>query len=67
MDDLKKFISKYWGAVVGGVIALILACTNLYRIVIGIVLIGMGIWAGNYFQHYKENVKNKLKKIIDKM
>ena len=67
MEDLKKFISKYWGAIIGGTIALILACTDLYRVVIAIVLIGMGIWAGNYFQHYKENVKNKLKKIIDKM
>lgn len=67
MEDIKKFISKYWGAIIGGTIALILACTDLYRVVIGIVLIGMGIWAGNYFQHYKENVKNKLKNIIDKM
>lgn len=67
MEDIKKFISKFWGAILGGTLALILACTELYRIVIGIVLIGMGIWAGNYFQHYKENVKNKLKKIIDKM
>ena len=67
MEDIKKFISKFWGAILGGTIALILACTDLYRIVIGIVLIGMGIWAGNYFQHYKENVKNKLKKFIDKM
>ena len=67
MEDIKKFISKYWGAIIGGTIALILACTDLYRVVIGIVLIGMGIWAGNYFQHYKENVKNKLKSFIDKM
>lgn len=67
MDDLKKFITNYWGAVLGGIIALILACTNLYRIVVGIVLIAVGIWAGNYFQHYKENVKNKLKNFIDKM
>lgn len=67
MEDIKKFISNYWGAILGGTIALILACTELYRLVIGIVLIGMGIWAGNYFQHYKENVKNKLKKIIDRM
>jgi len=67
MEDIKKFISKYWGAILGGIIALIVACTNFYRIVIGIVLIGMGIWAGNYFQHYKDNVKNKLKNIIDKL
>lgn len=67
MDDLKKFITKYWGALLGGIIALVIACTEFYRFIIGIVLIGMGIWAGNYFQHYKDNVKNKLKSIIDKM
>lgn len=67
MDDFKKFLSNYWGALLGGIIALIIACTDFYRIVIGIVLVGMGIWAGNYFQNYKENVKNKLKDIIDKM
>ena len=67
MEDLKKFFTQYWGAILGGLIALILACTELYRLIIGLVLIGFGIWAGNYFQHYKENVKNKLKQFIDKM
>ena len=67
MEDIKKIISKYWGAILGGIIALLLVCTDLYRIVIGITFIGIGAWAGNYFQHYKENIKNKLKSIIDKM
>ena len=67
MDDLKKFFTQYWGAIIGGVLAFILACTELYRLIIGIVLIGMGIWAGNYFQHYKDNVENKLKQFRDKM
>lgn len=67
MDDFKKFITNYWGAVLGGIIALIIACTGLYRLIIGIVLVGMGIWAGNYFQHNREKVKNKLRNIIDKM
>ena len=67
MEDIKKFISKFWGAILGGIIAVLLICTNLYMLVLWIVLIGMGIWAGNYYQHYKDNIKNKLKKIIDKM
>ena len=67
MEDFKKFISQSWGAMLGGLIALILACTPLYRLVIGIVLIGMGIWAGNYFQHNKEKIKTNLKKFIDKL
>lgn len=67
MDDFKNFISNCWGALVGGIIALILACTGLYRVVVGIVLVVMGAWAGNYFQHNKDNVKTKLKNFIDKM
>ena len=60
MEEIKNFLSKYWGGVIGGVIALILACT-------GIVLIFIGIWAGNYFQHNKSKVKEKIKYFVDKM
>ena len=61
MDDLKKFFTQYWGAIIGGVLALILACTGLYQFIIGIILVCLGMWAGNYFQHYKDNVKNNWK------
>ena len=67
MEEIKNFLSKYWGGVIGGVIALILACTGIYRIIIGIVLIFIGIWAGNYFQHNKSKVKEKIKYFVDKM
>ncbi len=67
MDDFKNFMTKYWGALFGGIIALIIACTDMYRLVIGIVLVVIGIWAGNYFQHNKDKVKAKLRNIIDKM
>jgi len=67
MEELKKIITNCWGAILGGIIALIIACTGMYRFIIGIVLVGMGVWAGNYFQHNKDKVKEKLKNIIDKM
>ena len=67
MDDLKKFLEKYWGAVLGALIAIILLCTGAYRLLVIIAIIALGIWSGNYYQHYKDNIKNKLKKIIDKM
>ncbi|MBR2704968.1 MAG: DUF2273 domain-containing protein [Clostridia bacterium] len=66
-DGVKGFFQKYGGAIIGGIIALVLACTNLYRIVIGIVLVVIGMWAGNYFQKNKDAVKEKLKNLIDKM
>lgn len=67
MDDFKKMMANCWGGLLGGIIALIIACTGMYRLIIGIVLVGMGVWAGNYFQHNKDHVKEKLKKFIDKI
>ena len=43
MEELKKFMTNYWGAVIGGLIALVIACTGFYKVIVCIVLIGMGI------------------------
>lgn len=67
MDGFKNFFHKHGGKVIGGTIALILACTSLYRFIIAIVFVIAGVWAGNYIQRNKESVKNKLKNVIDKM
>lgn len=64
---VKGFFQKNGGAIIGGLIAFVLACTKLYRVVIAIVLVAIGMWAGNYFQKNKEFVKEKLKNLIDKM
>ena len=67
MEDIKKFFKQYGGAVIGGIIALILSCTGLYRLIIALVLIGIGIYLGNYIQHNKEEAKDKAKDFIDKL
>lgn len=67
MNEFGSFFQKYGGMIIGGIIALILACTNLYRVIIGIVLVVLGMWLGNYIQKNKEIVKEKLKILIDKM
>ena len=67
MDEFKEFLSKYWGGLLGAIIALILACTNLYRFVIGIVLIVCGCIEGNDLQNDKTKVKKRLKEIVDKV
>ncbi|MBP3502353.1 MAG: DUF2273 domain-containing protein [Clostridia bacterium] len=67
MDGIGSFFHKFGGAIIGGIIALVLACTSLYRFIIAIIFIVLGIWAGNYIQKNKEIVKEKLKNLIDKM
>ena len=67
MDELKNFLKEYRGAVIGGLIAVVILCTQLYRLIIGIILIAMGIFIGNYVQRNKYDVKEKIKKFIDKM
>ena len=67
MDDFKNFLTKYWGALLGGIIAILLLCTGAFRVIEILVVLGLGIWAGNYFQNNKESIKSKLKKLIYKM
>lgn len=71
MDNFKMFCDKYGGAILGFIVgltlAIILLCTDLYKFVIGIALIIVCIYFGNYVQRNKESVKEKTKNFIDKL
>lgn len=67
MEEFKKFISQYRGAIIGIIIAIIILATRLYALIVGILLIIAGAFIGNYVQQNKEDVKGKLKKFIDRM
>ena len=67
MEEVKKIIKEYSGAIIGGLVAVLILCTQLYKLIIGIILIAMGIFVGNYIQRNKDDVKEKVKKFIDKM
>ena len=67
MDDFKKFISEYRGAIIGVIVAIIILATRLYSLIVGILLILAGAFIGNYVQQNKDDVKTKLKKFIDRM
>lgn len=67
MDSFKKVITEYRGAIIGGIIAIIILCTHLYDLIVGIILVAIGIFIGNYAQRNKDDVKEKLKKFIDRM
>ena len=67
MNDVKKFISKYRGAIIGIIIAIICLIFNLHKVVIAILIVIAGGVLGNYVQHNKELVKEKTKMFIDKL
>lgn len=67
MNEIKDFFMKYRGAIIGAIISILILCTGFYKLMIGIILIGMGIYAGNYIQINKNDVKEKIKKFIDKL
>lgn len=67
MNDFISFFNKYKGAIIGIIIAVILLIFELDRLIMGIIIILIGMFAGNYVQKNKQDVKEKLKRFIDKM
>ena len=67
MDNMKQIWDQYKGAIIGGLIGVLILCTQLYRLIIGIILIAIGVFVGNYVQYNKYDVKEKIKKFIDKL
>ena len=67
MESLKNFWQDYKGAIIGVVISIIILMTKLYMLIISIILIVLGAIAGNYVQHNKYEVKEKIKSFIDRV
>ena len=67
MKDIKDFLIKYRGAIIGGIVAFIALLLNFHKVLIWILILIAGILIGNYIQNNKELVKNKIKTFIDKL
>lgn len=67
MENFGEFWEKYKGIIIGVVIAVLLIITRLHDLIIGVLLIAVCGFIGNYIQHNKEDVKQQLKKFIDKL
>lgn len=67
MQEIKDFFMKYRGAIIGAIGAILILCTGLYKLMVGILLICAGIYVGNYIQQNKDTVKEKIKSIIDRL
>ena len=65
-SKLNRFIYNYGGATIGGVIALLLCITGIYKLLFCVIVILVGMFIGNYIQKNKIDVKEKLKNFIDK-
>lgn len=64
--NFREFWDKYKGAIIGALVAILLVCTELYKLCVAVILIVVGVFAGNYIQKNKETVKENLKNFIDK-
>ena len=67
MENIKKFLETYGGAIIGALVAILILCTHLYDLMIWIIFIAFGIFVGNYIQRNKTEVKEKLKNFIDRL
>ena len=67
MEKLQNFWNNYKGAIIGVIIALLVIFTRLYALIIGIILIVICAFIGNYVQQNKEFVKDKIKVFIDRL
>ena len=65
-NKFNLFIKQFGGAVIGGLVALLLCFTGIYELLIYAVIVLAGAVLGNYVQKNKPNVKEKLKAFIDK-
>lgn len=65
-NSIKDFLIKYKGAIIGGMIAILLVCTGLFKLLIVFGIIAIGVFIGHYVQNNKEEVKDKLKDFIDR-
>ena len=67
MEEFKNFLINFRGAIIGGIVAIIAMLLNLHKVLLWIIIVIAGIVIGNYVQHNKEFVKDKLKSYIDKL
>ena len=67
MESFKDFVIKYRGALIGGFLGLLVLFTGFYMLIVWVLLIFVCAFIGNYIQHNKYEVKEKVKNFIDKL
>lgn len=67
MEKFLQFVIDNKYPIIGFIVAIVLIATGLYKLIIPIALIILGIYGGIYFQKNKKEVKEKIKNFIDKL
>lgn len=67
MEDFKNFVKNYRGAIIGVIVAILIILTRLHELIMAIIIICICAFVGNYIQQNKYEVKEKIKKFIDRM
>ena len=63
MNSIKDFWNSYKGAILGVILAVLIILTNLYKLIVAIILLFLGAFVGNYIQQNK-NLISKLTRAI---
>ncbi len=66
VEKLGEFFEKYAGIIIGALIGFILVVSKMTVFIINILIIVMFAYLGKYIQNNGANVKEKIKKIIEK-
>ena len=66
MEEAKNFFLRYRGAIIGGIIATVALILRIHEFLFGCLIIIAGILAGNYIQRNKEQVKEKIREVVDR-
>lgn len=67
MEKIKDFLIHYKGAIIGGIVAILLLLLKIYKIIVYGLIIVAGMAIGYYIQCNKEIVKEKIKNFVDKL
>ena len=67
MENFKKFVVQYKGAIIGIVVAILILITRLHDLILAIMLLVLCAFIGNYIQQNKEKVKNVIRGFLDKV
>lgn len=67
MEKFLQFIVDNKYPIIGAIIAILIIATGIYHLIIPIVVIVACVYGGFYFQKNKDDVKEKIKNLIDKL